>query len=257
MAWVLPRPRMPAALLTQFSVGVHVIDLIGFGEKGWGSVLLMAALMTVLVTLGALLVGAVLGALVAAAKLHHSRLLRTLGDAYTTVFRGVPELLVIYLFYYGGSALVSSVGRLFGASGFISMPAFLVGALAVGVVSGAYQAEVYRGAFQAVSRSELEAARAIGMPTLLRFRRIIAPQILRFALPGIGGVWQISLKDSALISVTGLVELMRASRVAASSTGQFVLFFLSGCALYLMLTALSNLVFSRAELRVGRTFRRS
>lgn len=238
-------------------MGVHVIDLIGFGAKGWGSVLLTAALMTVLVTLAALLVGAVLGALVAAAKLHPSWSLRLLGDTYTTVFRGVPELLVIYLFYYGGSALVGAVGGLFGASGFIGMPAFLVGALAVGVVSGAYQAEVYRGAFQAVSRSELEAAKAIGMPLLLRFRRIIAPQILRFALPGIGGVWQISLKDSALISVTGLVELMRASRVAAASTGQFVLFFVTGCALYLVLTGLSNLVFSRAELRVGRTFRRS
>jgi octopine/nopaline transport system permease protein len=234
-----------------------VIDLIGFGAKGWGSVLLMAALMTVLVTLAAMLVGAVLGALVAAAKLHSNGLLRMIGQTYTTVFRGIPELLVIYLFYYGGSALVSSVGKLFGADGFISMPAFLVGALAVGVVSGAYQAEVFRGAFQSVARSELEAARAIGMPLMLRFRRIIAPQILRFALPGMGGVWQISLKDSALISVTGLVELMRASRVAASSTGQFVLFFVTGCTLYLVLTGFSNLFFSRAELRVGRTLRRS
>lgn len=183
-----------------------MIELIGFSAKGWGSVLLMAALMTVLVTLAALLVGAVLGALVAAAKLHPSGLLRRLGDGYTTVFRGIPELLVIYLFFYGGSALVSSVGGLFGAEGFISMPAFLVGALAVGVVSGAYQAEVYRGAFQAVSRSELEAAKAIGMPLMLRFRRIIAPQILRFALPGIGGVWQITLKDSAIPSLSDARE---------------------------------------------------
>ncbi|MEL7939519.1 MULTISPECIES: ABC transporter permease [Pseudomonas] len=233
-----------------------MIDLLGFGAAGWGRVLLTAALMTVLVTLAALLIGAVLGALVAAAKLHESRCLRLLGDSYTTVFRGVPELLVIYLFFYGGSALAGSVGKLFGADGFIAPPAFLVGALAVGVVSGAYQAEVYRGAFQAVSRCELEAAKAIGMPTLLRLRRIIMPQILRFALPGIGGVWQISLKDSALISVTGLVELMRASRVAAASSGQFVLFFVSGCVLYLVLTGCSNLVFARAESHVGRSFRR-
>nr|WP_262923522.1 MULTISPECIES: ABC transporter permease subunit [Pseudomonas] len=230
--------------------------MLGFGAQGWGGVLLLAALMTLLVTLAALLVGALLGALVAAAKLQDNGLLRVLGDAYTTVFRGVPELLVIYLFFYGGSALVGQVGQLFGAEGFIGMPAFLVGALAVGVVSGAYQAEVYRGAFQAVSRNELEAAKAIGMPMLMRFRRIIAPQVLRFALPGLGGVWQISLKDSALISVTGLVELMRASRVAAASTGEFVLFFMTGCALYLLLTGVSNLVFSRAELRLGRTLRR-
>ncbi|MCU1763181.1 ABC transporter permease subunit [Pseudomonas sp. 14P_8.1_Bac3] len=232
-------------------------NLIGFSASGWGGVMLMAALMTLLVTLAALLVGAVLGTLVAAAKLHESLLLRLLGDLYTTVFRGVPELLVIYLFFYGGSALVSGIGRLFGAEGFISIPAFLVGALALGVVSGAYQAEVYRGAFLAVSRAELEAAKAIGMPTLMRLRRVIVPQVLRYALPGLGGVWQISLKDSALISVTGLVELMRASRVAAASTSQFVLFFLTGCALYLVLTGASGLVFSRAERYVGRTLRRS
>lgn len=219
--------------------------------------MLTAALMTLLVTLAALLVGAVIGTFVAAAKLHESLILRVLGDLYTTVFRGVPELLVIYLFFYGGSALVSSIGRLFGAQGFISIPAFLVGALALGVVSGAYQAEVYRGAFMAVSRAELEAAKAIGMPTFMRLRRIIVPQVLRFALPGLGGVWQISLKDSALISVTGLVELMRASRVAAASTSQFVLFFLTGCALYLVLTGASGLVFSRAERHVGKTLRRS
>ncbi|WP_248732810.1 ABC transporter permease subunit [Pseudomonas sp. MWU13-2517] len=233
-----------------------MINLLGFDTSGWGAVMLMAALMTLLVTLAALLVGAVLGTLVAAAKLHESLVLRLLGDLYTTVFRGVPELLIIYLFFYGGSALVSSVGGLFGVEGFISMPAFLVGALALGIVSGAYQAEVYRGAFQAVSRSELEAAKAIGMPVFMRLRRVIVPQVLRFALPGLGGVWQISLKDSALISVTGLVELMRASRVAAASTSQYVLFFLTGCALYLVLTGLSGLVFSGAERRVGRTLRR-
>ncbi len=234
-----------------------MIDSFSFSFSGWSGALLIAALMTVMVTAAAMAIGAILGALVAAAKLHDSQLLRMIGELYTTVFRGVPELLIIYLFYFGGSAVLSRIGGLMGADGFISMPAFLVGAVAVGVVSGAYQAEVYRGAFQAVSRNELEAAKAIGMPAGLRFRRIIVPQVLRFALPGIGGVWQISLKDSALISVTGLVELMRASRVAAASTGQYVLFFVIGCALYLLLTALSNLVFSSTEQRVARTLRRS
>ena len=109
---------------------------------------------------------------------------RVLGDAYTTVFRGVPELLVIYLFYFGGATLVSELGALLGFGGFFGLPPFLAGALGVGVISGAYQAEVYRGAFLAIRRGEIEAARAIGMAPLLRFRRIIAPQVLRFALPG-------------------------------------------------------------------------
>lgn len=233
------------------------IELLGFGPQGWGGALLFAALMTVAVTLAALAVGALLGAGIAAAKLSRVRVLRAAGDLYTTVFRGVPELLVIYLFYFGGSSLVTMVGRWFGVDGFIGLPPFLIGALAVGMISGAYQAEVYRGAVLAVSRGELEAARAIGMPTATLMRRILIPQVLRYALPGIGNVWQLSLKDSALISVTGLAELLRASQVAAGSTHQYFVFFIAGGTLYLLMTAMSNRIFNHAESRVARTFRGS
>src|ERR1700722_15680178 len=232
-----------------------LIGMLGFGPDGWGGVVLLAALMTVALTLAALAVGAVFGGLVAAAKLSRFRTLRIVGDAYTTVFRGVPELLVIYLFYFGGSTVVSEIAGLLGASGFVSLPPFLSGALGVGVISGAYQAEVYRGAFIAVAPGELEAARAVGMARLLRFRRIIAPQVLRFALPGLGNVWQLSLKDSALVSVTGLAEVMRESSVAAGSTHQYFLFYVVGAALYLVMTAGSNRIFSVAEARVGKSFR--
>src|SRR3984957_15893410 len=232
-----------------------LIGMLGFGPDGWGGVVLLAALMTVALTLAALAVGAVFGGLVAAAKLSRFRTLRIVGDAYTTVFRGVPELLVIYLFYFGGSTVVSEIAGLLGASGFVSLPPFLSGALGVGVISGAYQAEVYRGAFIAVAPGELEAARAVGMARLLRFRRIIAPQVLRFALPGLGNVWQLSLKDSALVSVTGLAEIMRMSSVAAGSTHQYFLFYVVGAALYLVMTAGSNRIFSVAEARVGKSFR--
>lgn len=234
-----------------------LIEMLGFGPEGWGGVLLLAALMTVALTLAALAVGAVFGALVAAAKLSRFRTLRVIGDIYTTVFRGVPELLVIYLFYFGGSTLVTTVGQWFGAEGFVGVPPFVIGALAVGMISGAYQAEVYRSAVLAVSRGELEAARSIGMPTLTMARRILIPQVLRFALPGIGNVWQLSLKDSALISVTGLAELLRTSQVAASSTHQYFTFFVVGGALYLLMTSISNRVFNHAEARVGRSFKRN
>src|ERR1700727_2381500 len=144
-----------------------LIGMLGFGPDGWGGVVLLAALMTVALTLAALAVGAVFGALVAAAKLSRFRSLRILGDAYTTVFRGVPELLVIYLFYFGGATLVSELGALLGFGGFFGLPPFLSGALGVGVISGAYQAEVYRGAFLSVAHGEIEAARAVGMGPLL------------------------------------------------------------------------------------------
>lgn len=236
---------------------MSVIEMLGFGAEGWGSVLLLGALMTVVLTIAALALGAVFGGLVAAAKLSRFRVLRILGDCYTTVFRGVPELLVIYLFYFGGSALVTSIGQLFGADGFVGVPPFVIGAVAVGMISGAYQAEVYRAAVLAVSRGELEAARAIGMPTLTMARRILIPQVFRFALPGIGNVWQLSLKDSALISVTGLAELLRASQVAAGSTHQYFVFFVAGGALYLAMTGVSNRIFGRAEAYVGRSFKRN
>jgi octopine/nopaline transport system permease protein len=214
---------------------MELIELLGFSEQGWGSALLLATLLTVALTLCGLLVGSVFGALVAAAKLSPRRSLRSVGELYSTVFRGIPELLVIYLFYFGGSTLITGIGQWFGAEGFIATPPFLVGALAVGMISGSYQAEVYRGAYLAVSRGELEAARSIGMPTLMLARRILMPQIFRLSLPGLGNVWQMSLKDSALISVTGLAELMRTTQ----------------------LTGMSNQVFGRAEKHMGKSQRRN
>ena len=233
------------------------IDLIGFGEQGRGGILLWATGMTLAVTAASLCIGAVLGAIIATAKLSASRPARWFGDAYTTVFRGAPELLVIYLVYFGGSQAVTVVGKWLNYEGFLGLPSFLAGAIAVGLISGAYQAEVYRGAYQAVSRGEIDAARSIGMGTMLRFRRILVPQILRFSLPGLGNVWQLSLKDSTLVSVTGLAELMRTSQIAAGSTKQYFLFFVVGGALYLALTTLSDRIFNFAERRVARSFRNS
>ncbi len=232
------------------------MSAFGFGDGGWGFYLLRAAAMTLAVTLAALLVGAVLGALVAAAKLSRGRLPRLAGEVYTTLFRGVPELLVIFLFYFGGSSALTGFAHLIGQEGFWGLPTFLAGALAVGMISGAYQAEVFRGAYGAVAAGELEAARAMGMGTALRFRRVVVPQVLRFALPGLGNVWQLSLKDSALVSVTGLIELMRGAQVAAGSTRNYFGFYVAGGALYLVMTAVSGRLFEAAERRTGRAFRR-
>ena len=234
---------------------MELLTTLGFGQGGWGGLLLLGALMTLAVTLVALAIGAVSGSVVAWAKLSRGVLPRFLGDAYTTVFRGVPELLIIYLIYFGGSRGVSAIGAMFGAQGFIGLPAFLAGAIGVGLISASYQAEVFRGSFLAVAAGEIEAARAIGMPQFLRFRRIIVPQVLRFALPGLGNVWQLSLKDSALVSVTGLAELMRQSQVAAGSTHLYFTFYIAGGCLYLVLTTLSDRVFGAAEKRVAKSFR--
>ena len=232
------------------------LTLFGFGPTGWGAALLRATIVTLAVALSAFAIGAVLGAGIAGAKLSGSRALRAAGDAYTTVLRGVPDLLVIYLVYFGGSAIVTRLGQAFGFEGFLGLPSFLAGALACGLVSAAYQAEVFRGAALTVPRGQLEAARALGMDGPLRFRRILVPQILRIALPGLGNVWQLALKESALVSVTGLVELLRQSQIGAGSTHQPFAFYVAAGALYLVLTTGSTLLFGRAEWRMSRSLRR-
>lgn len=232
------------------------LTALGFGERGWGPALLQGAIMTLFVSGAGLAIGAVLGSLVAWAKLSGLRVAGAIGEGYAALFRGLPELLVVYFVYFGSSALLTASAHLLGVEGFVGVPAFAAGALAVGVISGSYQAEVFRGAFLAVAKGEIEAARAVGMGRLLMFRRIIAPQVLRYAIPGLGNLWQVALKDSSLISVTGLTELMRASQLASNSTHKPFTYYVAGGALYLLLTAFSDRVFDFAERRATRGMRR-
>ncbi len=229
--------------------------LFGFGPTGWGAAMISATLVTLAVAISAFAIGTGLGCGVAAAKLSSRLIPRALGDAYTTVLRGVPDLLVIYLVYFGGSAIVTKLGKALGWEGFLGLPSFLAGALACGLVSAAYQAEVFRGAALAVPRGQIEAARALGMGGALRLRRILAPQIVALALPGLGNVWQLALKESALVSVTGLVELLRESQIGAGSTRQPFAFYIAAGVLYLVLTTASTLAFGRAEWRMTRSLR--
>ncbi|HVW56926.1 MAG TPA: ABC transporter permease subunit [Rhizobiaceae bacterium] len=231
-------------------------QLVGFGQQGWGPALLLGAVVTVALAVSGFAIGASLGSLAAWAKIAGGRLSRA-ADVYTTVLRGIPDLLVIYLFYFGGSRGISAIGHLLGAEGFIGFPGFLAGALAIGMVSGAQQAEVFRGAYSAVSRGEIEAAIAVGMDRWTRFRRIVAPLVIRYALPGLGNVWQVLLKESALISVTGVVELLRQSQIAAGSTRQPFTFYFAAAVLYLVITTVSSLSFFKAESRFSRGLRRS
>ena len=159
--------------------------------------------MTIAVSATAFALGSVLGALIAWARIEGNRPLQIAADAYVTVLRGIPDLLVIYLLYFGGSQALTAIAHVLGAKGFVGVNSFAAGAIAVGAISGAYQSEIFRGAYHAIARGELEAARSVGMSRPLLFRRIIVPQALRFAIPGLGNVWQLALKESALISVVG------------------------------------------------------
>ena len=236
---------------------IDYVELMGFGPRGWGLLLLQATLMTIAVSGTAFALGGVLGALIAWARLEGNRPLQFAADAYTTVLRGIPDLLVIYLLYFGGSAALTALAHAVGAKGFVGVDAFAAGAIAVGIISGAYQSEIFRGAYQAIARGELEAARSVGMPRWLLFRRIIVPQALRFAIPPMGNDFISMTKESALISVVGLTELLRQAQVGAGSTRQPFAFFITAAMLYLVLSTLSGWGFQRAEAVGMRGVRRS
>ncbi len=233
-----------------------MIELFSFGETGWGDQILLGAGMTVVVAVLSFLSGVVVGMAGAGAKLAHSAVLRGSADVFTTVVRGVPELLVIYLLFFGMPGAVQAVAAVFGYTGSVQVQPFTVGVLAVGIISGAYSTEVLRGAIQTIPAGQIEAARAVGMHRWLIFRRIMLPQIMRYALPGLGNVWQLTLKDTALISVTGLAELMRQSSVAARSTREPFNFYLVAALLFLVMTTFSTIAFQKGEKHYGRGTRR-
>jgi octopine/nopaline transport system permease protein len=224
-----------------------MFGIVGFGANGWGPALLQAAFMTLALSASGFLLGVALGGLATFARLSRDRFAKGASFAYSALFRGVPDLLTIYLLYFGGSVALTTIGGWFGARGFIGLPGFATGVVALGVISGAYQAEVYRGAFLAIHHGELEAARAYGMSGMIMLRRIVAPQTLRYAIPGLGNVWQLVLKDSALVSVIGLVELMRQAQIGAGSTREPFIFFCAAATLYLVIAATTGALFRRVE----------
>ena len=230
------------------------MEFLYFGNTGWGDELFFATLMTIAVATAAILIGFVLAAIFTAFKLSKNKILNLIGGIYTTVFRGVPELLVIYLFFFGGSGAVMYVAKIFGYDGYIEVNAFITGAISIGIISGAYSTEVFRGAIQSINTGQFEASKVLGLRKKIYYYKIIIPQMLRLALPNISNVWQITLKDTSLISVTGLVEIMRQSYIAAGSTRDPLFFYSFAAVLYLLLTFLSLKLFNKLEKNYSRGF---
>ena len=228
------------------------MGLLAFGDNGWGDELFFATLMTLAVAITAMFIGFIFSLIFTPLKITNNKILNFIGNFYTTVIRGVPELLVIYLFFFGGSAAVMFVAKIFGYDGYIEINAFITGAFSIGIISGAYSTEVFRGAFQSINQGQFEACKVLGLKKNLSFFKVILPQMLRLAIPNIGNVWQITLKDTALISVTGLVEIMRQSYIAAGSTRDPLFFYSFAAVLYLLLTYVSMKLINKLEIRYSR-----
>ncbi len=228
------------------------MELLAFGDTGWGDELFRATLMTIAVSITAMIIGFSFAAIFTPLKLSKYKSLNLIGNIYTTVIRGVPELLVIYLFFFGGSGAIMFVASIFGYNEYIEINAFITGSFAIGIISGAYSTEVFRGAIQSIDKGQFEAAKVLGFSKFKQFYKIILPQMLRLAIPNLSNVWQITLKDTSLISVTGLVEIMRQSYIAAGSTRDPLFFYSFAAVLYLLLTFLSMKLINKLEVKYSR-----
>lgn len=222
---------------------------------GYGPSLIAGTQMTLLVSVCALAVALIMGLLGAWGKLSDSRLARGLAETYTIVIRGIPELVLLLLIYWGSQQLIQDTAAYFGSDIRVNLPPFTTGVFTIGFIYGAFATEVFRGALQAIPKGQIEAARAIGMSRVLTFRRIMFPQMWRFALPGIGNVWLVLIKATALISLIHLEELMRKTGIAVGVTKKPFTFYFVAALIYLAITTVSIVVLRYLERRANRGIR--
>jgi len=229
-----------------------MLDLQGYGWMLWQGLSI-----TIIVGICALGVAIVMGLAGAGMKLSTSKIANGAARTYTTVIRGVPELLLLLIVFYGTPTLIQNTAEKFGYDIFIDFNPFIAGVVTLGFIYGAFATEVFRGAFLAVPKGQIEAARAIGMSRLLTFRRILLPQIWRFALPGLGNLWMVLIKATSLVSVIQLDELMRKSFIAMGATKLPFTIFFAATLMYLGITIVSVLAIQRMEAWANRGVRRA
>ena len=235
-----------------------LFGLLGWGSRGWSDELARGLLFTIQISVCGYFVAFILGLLGAGAKLSGNKVLYRIGDLYTTLVRAIPELLLIILiFYAGGSAMKSLLVGIGLADETFQVSAFAAAVAALGLIYGAYLTDVLRGAIQAIPKGQVEAARAYGMHAPLRFRRIIFPQMIRFAVPGMGNQWLNITKDSALVSAVGAFEMAFAAKSAASQTKEYLFFYSIAGLMFLCLTIVSMIALARIEKRANRGVRRA
>ncbi|AOJ42459.1 histidine ABC transporter permease [Burkholderia lata] len=223
--------------------------------QGFGSLLWTGTVETVKLAVLSLAASFMLGLLGAAAKLSSNRMLAALGTFYTTLIRAVPDLVLMLLLFYGMQILLNNVTDMLDWDQ-IDIDPFAAGVVTLGFIYGAYFTETFRGAFLSVPRGQLEAGFAYGMGGWRVFRRILFPQMMRFALPGIGNNWQVLVKATALVSIIGLADVVKASQDAGKTTLNFFFFTLVAGAIYLAITTVSNVVLHHLEKRYSVGVRR-
>ena len=217
--------------------------------QGYGSTILEGAWLTVSLALLSMAVAIALGLLGAAFRLSPVRWLALMGETYATVIRGIPELVLILLIFFGGQDLVNRIAPLLGYEDYIDINPFVAGVGTLGFIYGAYLSETFRGAFIAIPKGQGEAGMAYGMSPLRVFFRILVPQMIRLAIPGLTNNWLVLVKATALISLVGLQDMMARAKSAGDATREPFTYILLAAAVYLVITSVSLLVLRYLERR--------
>lgn len=214
-------------------------------NSSYYTAILQGSVLTVGVSLCALLVSVILGLLGAAAKLSGRPVLVSIASTYTTVIRGVPDLVVMLLVFYGGTIGINHLLELSGSKATLDINPFVAGVLTLGFIYGAYMTETFRGAILAIPKGQMEAAWAFGMGSTQTFLRVTAPQMVRYALPGFTNNWLVLIKSTALVSLIGLKEMTYLAKQASAATRSPFAFFLFTAGLFLVYTTVSLLVLKK------------
>ncbi len=213
-----------------------------FNLHGYGPSIMEGTILTIEVSLLALGLAMLLGILAALAKLSDSNPLRITAQIYTTIIRGIPDLVLMLLIFFGGQVFINQMGVAVGYEEYIDINPFMAGVSTIGIIFGAYMAETFRGAILAVPKGQLEAGSAYGMSGFKVFVRILLPQMIRHAIPGFGNNWLVLVKTTALVSVIGLDDMVRKASMAAGATRMPFTFYVVVAINYLIITSISILI---------------
>jgi His/Glu/Gln/Arg/opine family amino acid ABC transporter permease subunit len=232
---------------------------LAWGDSGYGDEFVKGIGTTLFISFSSYAIAGAIGMLGAWAKLCHVKALNRVGEVYTTIVRSLPELLLIFLIFYAGTrALTSLLVMLHLAETGFEINPFVAVISALGLIYGAYLTDVLRGGIQAVPKGQIEAAKAFGMHGPKRFIRILFPQMIRYAIPGLGNQWLNITKDSAYVSVVAAVgEIMSVGRGAANTTHHPIFYFAATAVVFMVLSGVSMFVFNRLEKRANRGVRRA
>jgi len=217
--------------------------------EGYGPSILEGALVTIEVGLASLAISMVLGIIGALAKLSAAKPLQWTAQAYTTIIRGIPDLVLMLLIFFGGQVFVNQVAPLVGYQEYIDINPFMAGVSTIGFIFGAYMTETFRGAILAVPRGQIEAAYAYGMSRSQTFVRILMPQMIRHAIPGFGNNWLVLVKTTALVSIIGLDDMVRKANLASGATKMPFTFYLTVAFIFLIITSISTAILRHLETR--------